>query len=198
MEKLCSDLPWFDSKTEKKKDVDSFPGREAAWSLKAVSWQVSTTGHSCWQWGGQQPENTGLAVTKPCLGSGSPSLPGSTFPSHPHPSNPAGAFCFWFSFSANSVTICQVPKVVFAWWKCWPYCESILTASQSKVVRQWGKFTMQADKAASIMCENTNNRRINAKQWEHPSTRQLQAQQCASVWVECQRCTNKAVVGTSR
>lgn len=71
--------------------------------------------------------------------------------------------------------------MIFAWWKCWPYCESILTASHSEVVRQWDKFTAQADKAASIMCGTTNYRRINENQWKYLYDGWLQAQQCMSV-----------------
>lgn len=85
----------------------------------------------------------------------------------PHRPSTQPELCFWFSHSENSVTICQVLRVIFAWWKCWPYCESNLTAFHSEVVRQWGEFTTHADKAASIMCENINNRGINAKQWDH-------------------------------
>lgn len=98
----------------------------------------------------------------------------------PLPKHTVGAFCFWFSHFANSVTICQVLSMIFAWWKCWPYCESILTASHSEVVRQWDKFTTQADKAASIMCGTTKNRRKNENQWKYLHDGRLQAQQCMS------------------
>lgn len=83
--------------------------------------------------------------------------------------------------------------MIFAWWKCWPYCESILTASHSEVVRQWDKFTTEADKAASIMCGTTNNRKINEYQWEYLRVGWLQAQQCTAglAWVT-------KVLGTAR
>lgn len=121
----------------------------------------------------------GLAVAKPCLGSGPRFLRGSPFPSRPCPNIQRELFI------SDSVMLQKVSQFVrcweiLAWWKCWSYCESILTASHSKVVRQWGEFTMQAGKAASIVCENTNNRRINANQWECLSVRRSQAQQCTS------------------
>lgn len=139
---------------------------------------------------GQKPSGS----PRCCCGSATPGqlplLPSAATPSQAS----SGSFCFWFSCPANSVTICQVPRVIFAWWKCWPYCESILIDSHSKVVRQWGEFTTQADKAASIMCEKANNRKINAKQWDCLSVRRSQAQQCASASDSRAR----GVVGTSR
>lgn len=164
--------------------------RHSLLSQEAVPWQVSSPAHSCLHHAQKSQGSPGFCRVpavpgqQPLFPAGYPLSQSLSQP--PLPKHGVGAFCSWFSHSANSVTICQVLSVIFAWWKCWPYCESILTASHSEVVRQWDKFTTQADKAAHIMCAATNNRSINENQWKYLHDGWLQAQQCVSAadWSE--------------
>ena len=164
------------SDLKKEWDVNSPPVREAACRLKRLfpgkSAFPPTHAQNHRQKAQGSPRSQGWAMPR-CL-SLLPAqqlhrVPPSQALPHWLPRHPSTLLelCFWFSHSENSVTICQVPRVIFAWWKCWPYCESILRAFRSEVVRQWGELITHADKAASIMCENINNRGINAKQWDH-------------------------------
>lgn len=151
--------------------------RHSLVSQEAVPWQGRSPAHSCLHLEDHVQKTQGSPGF--CCVQAVPAQQ-PLFPSHPYSNTQWELFGFWFSHFANSVTICQVLSMIFAWWKCWPYCESILTAPHSEVVRQWDKFTTQADKAASIMCGTTKKRRINEHQWKYLHDEWLQAQQWAS------------------